>query len=187
MARYKLKGPHYLNVPGTEWEQVEVDLVTGRQGRHRYPVPRYLDPGDPADCVNGICVVTDKKSPEFPGDILFVGPPSMDMDPLDAEAEALVAKVKGMGEHPIESLPANGQMFSDVLLDKLTKQLDALASGNRPTASDARVSALEAQIAELKLMILGKTVPADELEPLPPPETEPAREPIKPAPMRGAK
>lgn len=182
MARYKLKGPHYLNVPGTEWEQVEVNLITGRQGRHRYPVPRYVDPGDPADCTNGVCIVTDKKSPEFPNDIFFVGPPSMDMEPLDAEAEALVAKVKGMGEHPIESLPSNGQMFSDVLLERLTKQLDSLAAGNRPVADDARVSALEAQIAELKLMILGK--PAD--EPLPPPEAEPAREPVKPAPVRGA-
>lgn len=185
MARYKLGGPHYLNVPGTEWEQVEVNLITGRQGRHRYPVPRYLDPGDPNDCHDGICVVTDRSDPAFPHDILFVGPPSGDMEGLDDEARANVAKVKGMGEHPIESLAANGQLYSDVLLDKLTKQLDALAAGNRPSTSDSRVSALEAQIEELKAMILGKAAPVDPLEPLPPPETEPAR--VQPAPMRGAR
>jgi hypothetical protein len=156
MARYRLNGPHYLNVPGTEWEQIEVDLQTGAQARKRYAVPKYLDPSDPKLCnYPGEVIVTDKLSPTWPKDILFSGPPTLDMTPLDEEAEAAVAKVQKMGAHPIESLPANGQIFSDTLLEKLTRQIDELASRG-PARADDRVSALERQIEELKALIGAK-------------------------------
>lgn len=159
MARYRLKGKHYLKIAGTEWEQIEVDLNTGKQARKRYPVPAYLDPEDPSNCnYPGEIIVASKASTAFPRDYVFAGPPTLDMEPLDEEAEAEVAKVMATGEHPIESLPSNGQTFSDSLLDKLTKQLDAIAkqNGMPAPASNDRVAALEAQIAELKELVLSK-------------------------------
>jgi hypothetical protein len=40
MARFRLKDKHYLHVlPGTEWEQKELDQVTGKQARKVYLVP----------------------------------------------------------------------------------------------------------------------------------------------------
>lgn len=181
MARYRLIGKHYLAVEGSEWEQVEVDLNTGAQARKRYAVPKYLDVDD-SKCHNypGEIIVSTKRDPTFPRD-LFIGNvlPNLDMEALDDEAREALTRVQSMGEHPIDSLPANGQTFSDVLLEKLTRQLDDLTTrGSAPSRQDdSRVSALEAQIEELKAMIMGKTIAEDkvEYEPLPELPLEPAK------------
>jgi hypothetical protein len=163
MARYRLKGKHYLKIANIEWEQIEVDLSTGKQARKRYPVPAYLDPEDTSNCnYPGEIIVASKASTAYPRDYIFTGPPTLDMEPLDEEAEVEFAKTCARGEHPIESLPANGQTFSDSLLEKLTRQLDDISIRNGPPSqgSNDRVAALEAQIAELKELVLSSKAPA---------------------------
>lgn len=88
MARYRLTDKHYLNCPGTEWEQVEIG-PTGKQFRHRYNVHRYIDPEDPSTFDENPegAIITTKSDPRYPRDILFVGAPSQAMVPLDEEAE----------------------------------------------------------------------------------------------------
>lgn len=91
MARFRLTAPHYLNVPGTEWEQNET-LPTGKIYRHRYKVHMYLDPKDPGDHnypLTGEIIVATVADPRYPLDLIFLGEPTQDMEPLDAEAEAL--------------------------------------------------------------------------------------------------
>src|SRR5882672_3560161 len=89
MARWRLTAAHYLNVPGTEWEQKETSRETGRQIRKIYPVPLHLDPDDPtAQNRDGEVIVAHEGS-EKKGDYIFTGPPTPDMEPLDDEAESL--------------------------------------------------------------------------------------------------
>lgn len=92
MARWRLTGPHYLNVPGTEWEYSEITR-DGKQSRKRFAVPTYLDPASPPTMrdPNGrndeiiVCHVGKGQ----PNDVEFEGDPSPDMIPLDDEAKAI--------------------------------------------------------------------------------------------------
>lgn len=103
MARWRLTAAHYLKVPGTEWEYKEVDMTSGRQARKVFPVPLHLDPNNPSDCnYPGDIIVKQGKGE--PRDIIFEGPPTPDMEPLDDEAEAISAKWREKWSHPIEDL-----------------------------------------------------------------------------------
>jgi hypothetical protein len=104
MARWKLMTPHYIiTTDPAEWE--EVKLVGGKQLRIRHPVPRYLDPRDPADWnsrwgspnnshivgnENGeiiVCIVgKGAPSDHAVADSTHITP---DMMPLDDEARAI--------------------------------------------------------------------------------------------------
>ena len=109
MARWRLRNPHYLKVPGTTYEYKELDQFTGKQTKQELPVPLYLDPKDPADCnYPGEIIVCDKPSPEHPKDIHFVGKPTPEMEPLDTEAQRISEAMADEWVHPIESLPAQG-------------------------------------------------------------------------------
>jgi hypothetical protein len=111
MARFRLTGKHYLKVsdPPCEWEQKEWNQTTGKQARKVYPVPMYLDPDNPGDCnYPGEIIVATKREAAYPRDIIFIGLPTTEMEPLDPEATKLSTEAKKRGEHPIESLPANG-------------------------------------------------------------------------------
>lgn len=155
MARWRLTQPHYLNVPGTEWEYKEVDRTTGKQGRKVYPVPLLLSPNEPSDQnYPGEIIVAQGKSAS-PKDIIFLGEPTPDMEPLDDEAEKISAACAPKWSHPIESLPGS---FSASLISNFEKQI-ASAFANNPTAIASPVSAgsvssndfakLQAQVAEL--------------------------------------
>lgn len=110
MARFRLRGPHYLKVPNTEWEQAETDQVSGKTARKTYSVPLYLDPRNEGDCnYPGEIIVSTKEDRAFPKDILFLGDPTPDMEPIDADADALVERVKHKWVHPIETLPTQGE------------------------------------------------------------------------------
>lgn len=149
MSRYRLTAKHYLTVPGTEWEQKEIDQATGKQVRRVYKVPRYLDPDDHADCnYPGEIIVCDKQDNAFPRDILFTGPPTVDMVGLDDEAIAKVAKITASGAHPIDSLPATGGTFAESLMAKFESQMVAGAS-----APETKVSSLETQVSELAKLV----------------------------------
>jgi hypothetical protein len=112
MARWQLTEPHYLNVPGNVWEQQTQDRTTGRTVRKTFPVPMHLDPNYESDwnyremvgtnIIDGKIIVCHPDKGE-PKDIIFVGPPTPGMLPLDAEAKALSSKItvpltKGLDE-----------------------------------------------------------------------------------------
>src|SRR6266705_1767114 len=106
MARWRLRTGHYLNVPGTEWEYKETDRTTGKTGRKVFAVPMLLDPNDPADHnYPGEIIVASAEDRAFPRDIIFLGDPTPDMEPIDDEAEAISEALASKWVHPIESLP----------------------------------------------------------------------------------
>ena len=108
MARWRLTAKHYLNVPGTEWEYEET-TNTGRRYKQRTPVPLYVDPDDSEFHNRDGDVIVAYTGSDQKGDLVFAGPPTPDMDPLDDEAERISAELRKGWEHPIESLPSTGQ------------------------------------------------------------------------------
>jgi hypothetical protein len=129
MARYRLQGKHYLNtIPPTQWEQKEMDMVTGKQAMKRYDVPLHLDPNDPNDHnYPGEIIVADLADPAHPRDIVFAGPPTFDMEPLDAEGEAKVKELKARSERIplVDGLPGT---MSEALLRDLQNQVAAVSA-----------------------------------------------------------
>jgi len=116
MARFRIidmeHNGHYLNIPGTEWEQVEADSKTGRQVRHRYKVHCLLDPKDPMTHnypETSEIIVSTKYDPAFPRDLVFIGSPTEGMEPLDDEARQLLAKLpRGISPMSEFALPSSG-------------------------------------------------------------------------------
>lgn len=106
MARWRLLRPHYLSTNDSTWEQKETNRDTGRQAIIHRKVPRYLDPENPADHTNrdGECIVCHEGKGQK-GDIVFFGPPSNEMEPLDDEARKITEKERLKWVHPIEGLP----------------------------------------------------------------------------------
>lgn len=153
MARWKLLQPHYLNVPGTEWEYKETDRTTGRQARKVFQVPLFLHPDDPADQnYPGEIIVGYKPQGR---DIVFVGPPTPDMEPLDEEAQAISDRERPKWKHPIDSLASQG--YSQSLLDDLMRQMSEIHAGTRtsvpsvsaPGIDPAAFASLQQQVAAL--------------------------------------
>jgi hypothetical protein len=131
--RWKLTESHYLNVPGTYWEQKETDRGTGKQVRKNYPVPLHLDVKNEADWnytsidggLGGIVVCWEGKG--LPRDIVFEGAPTPGMEPLDAEAREESAKYNWID--PINEFDA-GMTYSEKLLVDLQGQVaEALTHG----------------------------------------------------------
>jgi len=128
MARWYLTQPHYLSVPGTEWEYKETDRETQRQVRKVFEVPLYLNPNEQADWndrVNERVVVSNKFDRSYPRDHVFTGPPTPDMAPIDEEAQEITdSYVKsGVWKHPIESLDMN---YSQSVLSDFERQMAQL-------------------------------------------------------------
>lgn len=126
MARWRLTAKHYLNVPGTTWRHEETSRDTGERMEQLYPVPRYIDPDEPKNQDrNGETIVCHEGKGQR-GDITFIGLPTPDMEPLDDEAEAITAPLRAKWDHPIDSLPGNGD-YSQSLFAMFQKQLDEAA------------------------------------------------------------
>jgi len=164
MARWRLTQAHYLNVPGTEWEYKETDRTSGRQGRKVFQVPLFLNPADPADCNRdgeiNVCHADKGK----PGDIVFVGEPTPDMEPLDEEAEAISKACEPKWQHPIESL--GGQGYSQSLLSSFEKQLtDMLRQMPTTPAQPVSVAGVDpAEFAKLQEQVAALAARNAELE-----------------------
>lgn len=148
MARFQLLEKHYINVDNCEWEYKEErqGAVRGRNRQRRtvFPVPMYFDPKDPADCNYGSpdrIIISTREDPAFPDDYLCRGTfiPTLDMVPLDAEGEKLMADFRKnyKGEHPIESLSGS---YGDALFERLSSQLESLMKINPTVPQSAAVS-----------------------------------------------
>jgi hypothetical protein len=156
MARWKLNVAHYLNVPGTEWEQKEIDQQTGKQARKIYPVPMYLDPKDKADLnypQDDMIVVALQGTAHQPRDIIFTGDPTPDMEPLDDEAEKLSEKRRPFWSHPIEDLPGSGHSYAEARMQEFEGQIAAIIAKQGTPRDSATVSRLEAEVTRLSKLV----------------------------------
>jgi hypothetical protein len=185
MARWKVTAKHYVHAEQygqpTEWERQETNQDTGRMFRKSYRVPLYIDPDD-RFCINkfeGFCVVA-RKGTEKPGDIVFFGPPTPDMEPMDEEAQAETDAEKHKWVNPIDSLaPEIGQEFGKQLLEALNRQVDAAGrqqSISLKGASSSDIDELKKMVAAQQEMInklMGEQAPAPVAEPTDLPLVEP--------------
>jgi len=160
MARWYLTQPHYLQVPGTEWEYKETDRETQRQVRKVFEVPLYLNPTEQADWndrVNERVVVSNRFDKAYPRDHVFIGPPTPDMAPIDEEAQEITDSYvrSGAWKHPIETLDMN---YSQSVLSDFERQMAQIlanqAKAPPPTMSLGAVSAedfhrLQEQVTQL--------------------------------------
>jgi hypothetical protein len=191
MARWKVTAKHYLHAEqygqSTEWERQETNQDTGRMFRKAYKVPMYIDPDDKY-CINkfeGICVVA-RKGTERPGDIVFFGPPTPDMEPMDEEAQAETDAEKHKWVNPIDSLaPEIGQEFGKQLLDALNRQVDSVGRSQAMSLKSDSSS----DVGELKKMVAAQQEMINKLMSgaAPAPVSEPPSDlpPIEPdAPLR---
>lgn len=157
MARWRLTAKHYLNVPGTEWEYVEISRDSGKQARVRHQVCMFLDPDSPADQnYPGEIIVANAPSKQYKRDIVFTGPPTPDMEPLDEEAEKITEELKPKWNHPIEGFDSDQGNYSQKLYEVMQKQLDLAikSSGGVPKMENVSINtkdfeAIKKQVAEL--------------------------------------
>ena len=161
-ARWRLTQKHYLNTVNPDgehesiWERRETDERTKKMRRKVYNVPTFLDPDD-STCFNEgtLVIVSNEFDPAHPMDVIFSGDPTPDMEPLNAEAEAISAKHREEWAHPIENLDRyEGFDFGAVLINQFSKAMDKIAAGQVPNKSMATVSkedfeALQQQVREL--------------------------------------
>lgn len=158
MAIWRLRAPHYLNIPGTKYIRQETDLQTGEAVYHTFDVPRLLDPEDKkrsANSEDGGCLVTNKAADKRLNKRLwlFVGSPTPDMEPEDEEAEAISASLR-----PQWTMPLDGDLTIDPTVTMaaaigraLADQLSTLQMGGvaRPQGGDEGMAALMAKVEAL--------------------------------------
>lgn len=166
MARWKLINAHYLNVPGTEWEQREMDAQTGKSARKVYLVPLLLDPNNPADQTppkSGETIVAHADGKHERWDVIFEGPPTPEMEPLDEEAEAITEACRPSWVHPVETLNANGPQYDAMtvqMMEQFAKSIGEqfnAAVANRSVANvpNDELELLKKQIADLQKLVGG--------------------------------
>lgn len=164
--RWRLTNPHYINVEaladGTkvEWEHKETSRETGRAVRKLFPVPALLNPDDASDhnYPGEIIVARRVEGATNPHhrDIIFIGEPTTEMEPLNPEAEEITAAQRPRWAHPIESLPANGgmtaheQAFMEAMMKAFAQQAPAPATTSVPVA---QYDELKERLAKLEAMI----------------------------------
>lgn len=130
MARWALKEKHYLRIPGTEWEYKETNEATGRQARKVFEVPLHLDPEYPGDQnYPDQVIVTNKPDPTYPRDYHFLGDPTPEMEPLDAEASAISASLQPKWSHPIEDI-SDDSLSQDLAAFRASRQVVSLEEFN---------------------------------------------------------
>ena len=140
-------------VEGNVWEYKEVDRSTGRQKRTMFPVPQHLDPDNPADWNikhgrdEGEIIVSNRFSDDFALDIIFKGPPTADMVPLDDEAKAITAKMAPKWKHPIESLSGT---YAEAMMKDLTAEVAEVRSKNGSAQVEGMTELLTAITAMMK-------------------------------------
>lgn len=185
MARYRLTAPHYLNIPGNQWEYKEVDRTTGKEKRHLRTVPMFLHPEDPSNwnyvterlpngqVSDGMIVVTTRDDTNFPKDLLFIGAPTMDMEPLDDDAKIAIAELQGKWKHPINDLPGS---FAEQLPMLWQQQLEnARIKTEPPTVSTRELDELKRQNSDLSQKLAELTAVVESIAAAPPVQASSAR------------
>ncbi len=168
--RWRLTNPHYLKVfelpDGTrcEWEHKETARETGRTVRKLYAVPILLNPSDSADCnYPGEIIVAHAGESNLRQDIIFEGPPTQEMEPLNEAAQALSDSMRDKWLHPIDTLPANGGMNAaeSAFMAKMMAAFERIAPPSAtPTAiNQAQFDELKAQVAALQAALAAKAGP----------------------------
>lgn len=167
--QWRLRQPHYLNVPGTQWEQTEVSRETGKQHRQSYAVPMLLNPNDAADCDrNGEIIVykmVEGGKPPRGQAHEFIGDPTPEMEPMNEEAEAISATFAEKWGKAFDTFQtADGGDFTERLLSGIQRALDKATINNGgipqakalPTVSIEEFDALKEQLADLQSKLAGK-------------------------------
>lgn len=154
MARWKLMASCYLNtVTPVEWEYNETDRSSGRPRRIRLQVPRYLDVRDPADwtqrwgqsdSANVIgnedgCIIVCHEGKGQGRDIEFIGHPTPDMVPVDAEAQAISDSFEDHWRYKPDGGPIS---YSQSMVDQFRTEM-----------VDREIKPQEVQIAGLDLLV----------------------------------
>ena len=158
MARWRLTAPHYINVPGTEWEYKETNRDTGRQGRKVFEVPLHLDPDQPADQNYPGEVVVCHEGKGQARDIVFLGEPTPDMEPIDDEARKLSDSLRHKWIHPIESLGSQG-VYGEGLIEAFQREIAKISAGQNVSTKGidpAEFAKLQAQVVELTAALKAK-------------------------------
>ena len=138
MARWKLTEPHYLQVEGIKWEYSEVDRVTGRPKRTQFPVPLHLDPNVESDWTHkwdawsGDIIISNGSGAD-PKDLIFTGPVTPGMLPLDDEAKAITAKsAKDKWKPTVDLSPeAQNESYTNQLLSGFIDQMTQLQTSTQ--------------------------------------------------------
>ena len=160
MARWKLACPHYINVPGIEWEYNETK--NGKVQRKRFAVPRFLDTAEPSDWTHKwgsrddeegeIIVCQPDKGAK--GDITFLGDPTPDMIPIDDEAKTISKSFETRWSYRPETAEVD---FSQSLVDRFEASMAEITS--KP-AEVPGMSDLVANLAALTQVIAATQAPA---------------------------
>ena len=187
--RWRLTSPHYLNVPGVEWNYNEVDRKTGKQVTRRFPTPSLLDPNNPGDW-NIVSIRNQAGGPEegqiivgwegkcLDTDIIFKGAdwkshgaPTPDMVPLDDEAKAESAKYLKQWNMPTDGSPIPDNS-SELILNRLQAEFKAVSEAtNKPQQIEGLTEMLAAMTAIMKQnaeLLATLTKPPMAVEPLAP-------------------
>lgn len=170
--RWRLTQPHYLNIPGVEWERQEIHGK--KTARQRVSVPSILDPRDesdhnyPGEIIVAHAVDGARNQPK---DIIFIGDPTPEMEPLNEAAEAISRRFEKKWNHPIESLTGD---FNQSMLAGLEQALASAIqkAGGIPTgplpveAQNQAVSAeafeaLQRQVIELTAALQAANTPKE--------------------------
>lgn len=173
--RWRLSAPHYLNIPtlpdGTrvEWEHKETNRDNGRAVRKLYSVPMLLNPEDPNDHNHPgeVIISQEVEGAHFnPRDYIFTGPPTRDMEPLNAEAEAITDHHRARWVHPIDTLPANGGMneaemsFFKTMMEQFAKAAPQAAPAIENTSVPReKYDELQARLEKLEALIATQNNP----------------------------
>lgn len=158
MARWKLTEPHYLTVPGTEWEYNEVDRITGRPKRTKFQVPMYVNPNSGDDVlawgqgeIKEDIIVCYAGSEQNGKDIVFKGDPTPGMKPLDDEAKEISARWEKKWNHQVTQgidPESQNQSYTNSLLSGLIDQMtEARSSAQTAPAAPGMDKMLEGMMA----------------------------------------
>lgn len=178
MARWRLTQKHYLNVPGTEFEHKETTHY-GKQVKKSFPVPLYLDPDDPGDCNYnfggepramsnikdpGEIIVAWANGNQKGRDIIFVGDPTLDMEPLDEEAAAISEGMAARWGRSFVGSDDDEGGYSNRLLLELTETLNSFNATARPSSPAAPDVLADLQdkfnkMFEMNMALIGKVEP----------------------------
>ncbi len=158
MARWRLLNAHYLRVPGNQWEYKETDRSSGKQIRRAFDIPQLLNPNDPSDWNykngdEGEIIVANRESDDHTRDIIFLGEPTPDMEPLDDEARKISAGFADKWKYQADPLSPS---YSQSLVDGFHKEMEAVQAKQAamPSADVAALTAAVTQMAQMQATMM---------------------------------